>query len=156
MTQHALESLNRSKLVRFAAGLVGDDAAEDVVQDVYLKLLQPHATFRDEAALETWVMACVRNTAIDHLRKNDPIDGGSIEDVNDATTVTSPDYDEAIDLRRAIDRLPPQLAETARAYMAHDSRESAAASLGLKVPGYATRLSKALRALRQSLGVNAL
>jgi RNA polymerase sigma-70 factor (ECF subfamily) len=43
--------------------------AEEVLQTVYLKILQGKATFRGESKLQTWLFAVIRKTAISEHRK---------------------------------------------------------------------------------------
>jgi RNA polymerase sigma-70 factor (ECF subfamily) len=44
-------------------------AAEDLVQDVFVKVVQSAADFKHEARFSTWTYAIARNVCIDHLRK---------------------------------------------------------------------------------------
>jgi RNA polymerase sigma-70 factor (ECF subfamily) len=44
-------------------------AAEDVLQKAYLKILTGRARFRGEANFKTWLLALIRNTAIDQWRQ---------------------------------------------------------------------------------------
>src|SRR6476660_8238037 len=43
--------------------------AEEVLQTVYLKILEGKARFRGEASLKTWLFAVIRKTAIGEYRK---------------------------------------------------------------------------------------
>src|SRR5215208_2482913 len=43
--------------------------AEEVLQTVYLKILQGKATYRGECKLQTWLFAVIRKTAITEHRK---------------------------------------------------------------------------------------
>ncbi|MBK8258582.1 MAG: RNA polymerase sigma factor [Polyangiaceae bacterium] len=43
--------------------------AEDLVQDVFVKIVQSAADFKHEARFTTWAYAIARNVCIDHLRK---------------------------------------------------------------------------------------
>jgi RNA polymerase sigma-70 factor (ECF subfamily) len=45
-------------------------AAEDVLQSVYLKILNGKARYRGEANLKTWLFAVIRKTAISERRSN--------------------------------------------------------------------------------------
>src|SRR5437764_13655584 len=45
-------------------------AAEEVLQTVYLKILEGKARFRGEASLKTWLFAVIRKTAISEHRRN--------------------------------------------------------------------------------------
>ncbi len=44
-------------------------AAEDLVQDVFVRIVQNAADFKHEARFSTWAYAIARNLCIDHLRK---------------------------------------------------------------------------------------
>jgi RNA polymerase sigma-70 factor (ECF subfamily) len=44
-------------------------SAEDIVQDVFVRVVQKAATFKHEARFTTWVYSIARNLCIDHLRK---------------------------------------------------------------------------------------
>lgn len=49
----------------------GDRAeAEEVLQTVYLKILQGKARFRAEASLKTWLFAVIRKTAVNEHRRS--------------------------------------------------------------------------------------
>ena len=43
--------------------------AEEVLQTVYLKILERKAIYREESKLKTWLFAVIRNTAISERRK---------------------------------------------------------------------------------------
>jgi RNA polymerase sigma-70 factor (ECF subfamily) len=44
-------------------------AAEDLVQDVFVKVVQSAADFKHESRFSTWAYTIARNVCIDHLRK---------------------------------------------------------------------------------------
>ena len=46
------------------------EEAEEVLQTVYLKILEGKAQFRGEASLKTWLFAVIRKTAMGERRKN--------------------------------------------------------------------------------------
>lgn len=45
------------------------NAAEDVTQDVFLRVVQNAAEFKHEARFSTWLYTIARNLCIDQLRK---------------------------------------------------------------------------------------
>lgn len=45
------------------------NVAEDLVQDVFVRIVQNAADFKHEARFSTWAYAIARNICIDHLRK---------------------------------------------------------------------------------------
>ncbi len=61
---------HQSALYNFAVRLIGaPSAAEEVVQDAFVRVVQNAAEFKHEARFTTWVYTIVRNLCIDHLRK---------------------------------------------------------------------------------------
>ncbi|MEM8524146.1 MAG: RNA polymerase sigma factor [Bacteroidota bacterium] len=44
------------------------EAAEEVLQNTYLKILEGKAKFREHSSFKTWLFSVIRFTAIDHLR----------------------------------------------------------------------------------------
>jgi RNA polymerase sigma-70 factor (ECF subfamily) len=58
----------RSRITRYLAVLAGDDNAEDLCQEVFLKVDKSLKDFRDEAKLSTWIYRIATNTYHDHFR----------------------------------------------------------------------------------------
>ena len=58
----------RSKIHRYLARLVGEYEAEDLTQEVFLKISRALPAFRGESKLSTWVYRIATNTAVDKLR----------------------------------------------------------------------------------------
>jgi RNA polymerase sigma-70 factor (ECF subfamily) len=99
----------------FVGRRIGDpDAAEDVLQEVYLKIHSRIGTLEDEEKIAAWVYAIVRNAVRDHYRAQRPtqrldeepaeppdIEGDELE-VNLARSVPSstacPDHREVLRL----------------------------------------------------------
>jgi RNA polymerase sigma-70 factor (ECF subfamily) len=52
-----------------AVSVVGPSDADDVTQDVFLKVFHRIADLRDAAALPAWLCGIARNAAVDHLRR---------------------------------------------------------------------------------------
>lgn len=46
-----------------------EELAKDVLQQVYLKILEGKATLKEEGKARTWIFSIIRFTAIDQLRK---------------------------------------------------------------------------------------
>lgn len=112
-------------LFRSARGIVADDAAaQDVVQETYLKAFLALHTFRGECALGTWLARIAIRTALDQQRRRDRI--VALDERTDIDMPTPMEYlmarnapaTEAPDsqaeqsqlratLQRAIDSLPP-------------------------------------------------
>ncbi len=64
-----------SRLHRFIVGRVPDpDTAEDILQDVYLKIHAKIDGLREEDRLESWIYQITRNAIIDYYRRARPQD----------------------------------------------------------------------------------
>jgi RNA polymerase sigma-70 factor (ECF subfamily) len=58
----------RPKILRYLARMVGEVEAEDLTQEVFIKVSQSLSDFRNESQLSTWIYRIAANTAIDKLR----------------------------------------------------------------------------------------
>jgi len=56
------------KILRYLAYLVGEHEAEDLTQEVFVKVNRAIKTFRGESRLSTWLYRIATNTGIDRLR----------------------------------------------------------------------------------------
>jgi RNA polymerase sigma-70 factor (ECF subfamily) len=60
----------KKKMYYFALDLVGDPAdAEDISQEVFLKMFRGFKTFKRDAKLSSWLYRIAYNASIDHLRR---------------------------------------------------------------------------------------
>ncbi|HET7319016.1 MAG TPA: sigma-70 family RNA polymerase sigma factor [Nitrospirota bacterium] len=55
-------------ILRFLARLVGEEEAEDVAQEVFLRVDRGLEGFRGESSMGTWIYRIARNAALDRLR----------------------------------------------------------------------------------------
>jgi RNA polymerase sigma-70 factor (ECF subfamily) len=61
---------HKTPIYNFILRLVrSTSAAEDLTQDVFVKVVQSAADFKHESRFSTWAYAIARNICIDHLRK---------------------------------------------------------------------------------------
>ena len=58
----------RPKIYRYLTHLVGDHEAEDLTQEVFVKVSRALETFRGESQLSTWLYRIATNAAIDKMR----------------------------------------------------------------------------------------
>jgi RNA polymerase sigma-70 factor (ECF subfamily) len=58
----------RPGVLRFLSRLVGDEEAEDVAQEVFLRVDRGLEGFRGESSIGTWIYSIARNAALDRLR----------------------------------------------------------------------------------------
>jgi RNA polymerase sigma-70 factor (ECF subfamily) len=58
----------RPGVLRFLSRLVGEEEAEDVAQEVFLRVDRALEGFRGESSLGTWIYRIARNAALDRLR----------------------------------------------------------------------------------------
>lgn len=58
------------KIHHYVTRLVGSQVAEDLTQEIFLKIRNSSATFRNESQLSTWVYRIATNAAIDKLRSS--------------------------------------------------------------------------------------
>lgn len=69
-TEH-LFSLYKGDVYRYARFTLGSPtAAEDVVQEVFLRVLKSWDRYRGDASPKTWLWSLVRSSIVDHARKH--------------------------------------------------------------------------------------
>ncbi len=70
--ENAFDSLVRRHLktvYRLSFRIAGKEAAEDIVQETFLKVWKKFSSFRRSGNFKAWLLGIARNAAIDHLRK---------------------------------------------------------------------------------------
>ncbi|MEO6056817.1 MAG: sigma-70 family RNA polymerase sigma factor [Gemmatimonadales bacterium] len=154
---HAFERLYRGHLVRIAGlarRMSGDDDADDVVQDVFVRAWQKLSTFRGEAAFGTWLHRLAVNVILGRreqfgIRRQRHLDGdAALERV--AGRRTTPEI--SMDFETAIARLPDGAREV---FVLHDvegyRHEEIGRMLGLATGTSKSQLHRARMALRRHL-----
>jgi RNA polymerase sigma-70 factor, ECF subfamily len=66
-----LYSTFHPRILRYLARLVGPGEAEDLAQDVFVRISRSLAEFRNESQLSTWIYRIATNAAIDRMRSAD-------------------------------------------------------------------------------------
>lgn len=130
----------------FLRGRVRNEAdAEDLLQEVFLKVHQRIAGLRDTAKIEGWIYQIARNAVVDHYRRQRPAEpliddfAAGSEEVN---------VDDEIDLRPAVRRMLEALLVKYRDALVltefrGQTQRDAAASLGVSVTAVKSRVQRA-------------
>ena len=131
-----------------------DDAAREVVQDVWIKVLRGIGRLRDGSKLRPWLFGIARRTMMDRLREQyaSPIE--TEIDVGDipADTGTAQDPHEIDQLERGLTRLPTAEREVLTLFYLEDlSLNDIAGALGVPIGTVKSRLFRARRMLRQEM-----
>jgi RNA polymerase sigma factor (sigma-70 family) len=145
-------------LFSFLLRLTGDRTlSEDLVQEVFVRLLKYRHTYRGESQFTTWMFQIARNLRVDHFRKH-----RREGDLNEeqATDYASPDptpgeqvvqNQEARLLKDALSRLSPEKREVLLLTRFHNLKhEEIAEILGCSVPSVKARVFRAMQDLRES------
>jgi RNA polymerase sigma factor (sigma-70 family) len=156
----ALYDLTAAKLYGLILRIQRDRyLAEDVLQDVYLRVWQAAASYAPEAGRPLpWLCAIARNRAIDSVRRKAEVQGPAHEDGEDwVARLIDPQDDAAAFLDRdalvaCLGRLDPAHRDcVVRAYCEGLSREELAEHYGRPVNTIKTWLHRALASLKACL-----
>lgn len=139
--------------------LVGDrDAAEDLTQDVFLRVLRDIGQFRGESRFRTWLLRAARNRVVDwgreHARRRAREERMALE--GEAEAATPRDQAGTLARRdlvaRALDRLRPESREVLVLARFHDlPHAELAVALGCTAAAARVRLHRAMHELREQV-----
>ena len=125
-----------------------DEGAKDVLQMVYLKILEGKARYNEKANVKTWIFSVIRNTAIDYQRSQQvsyPL--GLVNNI-----VEESDYAESIDYRKVIQQLPERQHQVMLLVFYHGlTLEQVAAVLELGIGTVRTHYDRGKKALKELL-----
>ncbi len=159
----------KQKVFFLALDMVGNPVdAEDVSQDVFLKIHRSFATFKRDAKLGSWIYRITYNACIDHLRKRQSAPGTVEDEVLEAGFHAEPamPVSAALDpartaessliqekINRALESVSPQekavfLLRHYEDYMLKDI----AKTLNLSVGSVKSYLFRAVKKLQKELG----
>ena len=153
------------KIVGYLRRLVGELDAEDMAQEVFVKVSRSLESFRGEASLSTWIYRIATNTAMDLLRKSPSQrrTPASTADTGDDETAPpddgSPPLDTLLirkDMNDCIRGLVNALPDNYRTVLFLSDLEGftnaeIGAVLGLSLDAVKIRLHRARQALRKSM-----
>jgi RNA polymerase sigma-70 factor (ECF subfamily) len=122
-----LVSRHRQAALRVAAGIVGSNQAEDVVQDALLLAHRALASLKDRTKFSRWLMAITRWRALRALRQERrhafghvPLDESVLETLSDLASAPRQTDAETALLTAALASIPPEYAEVIRYHFLHD------------------------------------
>jgi RNA polymerase sigma-70 factor (ECF subfamily) len=150
----------RRRLFGLAYGILRDRAAaEDVAQEVFVKVWQAMGSYDGRARLSTWIYAIARNAAISALRKRPRATSLSDPDVSAEAELAeassqAPESDDP-QLWRLVETLPEKQRQVVTLYYQEDrSTEEVAEMLGLPVNTVKTHLHRARARLAVALAAS--
>lgn len=129
------------------------DEAEDVLQTVYLKLLDGRARYEGRASLRTWLFAVIRNTAADRRRQSWVWSLG-LDRLwqKRVSPAPGPDGERRVQVRVALLELPARQREVLELVFYHDlTVEEAAQVMGVSVGSARVHYDRAKRRLAERL-----
>ena len=128
---------------------LSDDDAEDVFQEAFTRTYTHLHTLRDDQAIRPWIAQMTRRLAIDRLRSGArEAASGQLPEEGQPDRVLE-HIDEALDVHRAMERLPEHCQEILDRFFARDeSYQTIGAALGIPPGTIASRISRCLSKLR--------
>ncbi len=154
---HAFERLYRAHVARvhtLARRMLGEEHADEVTQDIFVRAWQKLATYRGEAAFGTWLHRLGVNVVLARREELGKRRRRFLED--DGVLAAAPGRHDSpelsVDFEAAIERLPPGAREV---FVLHDvegyRHEEIAGLLGVAVGTSKSQLHHARMALRRHL-----
>jgi len=156
-----LFSEHRQPVYHYLYRLLGSfEAAEDVLQDVFVKAYSALPGLKDGSNYRAWLYRIATNAARDHFRRQklrqwlplrDEEDGaGEVADEGYAGEPNGAPTELSIDVQRALDRLPVKYREALLLYSVQElSTAEIATALGIGQSAVKMRLSRARELFRQ-------
>ena len=128
--------------------------ADDVLQDVFLKVHRQLPSLENEERLAPWLYRVARNTLIDRYRRSDGTELVEASDDLAALEPDGPDAEKAISacLRQMIEDLPPSYRDAlVLSELEGVPQRVVAERLGLSLSGAKSRVQRGRRMLRDAL-----
>ena len=147
---------HHARLYRYCLRMTGDrQASEDLVQDVFMRMLKYKATFKDDSSFVPWMFGIARNACVAHLRR------APTQHLSDETLERTPegallDHDPVADqqselVRRALLTLPLERREVlVLSRYEFKTYEEIARALGCSVGAVKVRAHRAMKQLREA------
>jgi RNA polymerase sigma-70 factor (ECF subfamily) len=142
-------------LFDFLSRMTGNStAAEDLVQDIFVRILKYRATYRDDGRFETWLFRIARNARADYFRGRPTMEPIADEALQRPETAAGPAHQleqgrEVMRLKRALMMLRDDKRELiVLARYREMKHEQIAVLLGVDTGTVKVRLHRAVRELR--------
>lgn len=142
----------RDRVFRLALSMVRNRSeAEDVTQDIFLRLWRALPGYSGRASLSTWIYAISRNSCLSQLRKRRPqvsLDDPDMQADPAIEALAAPTTDDSatVSVERMLDSLAPQYRQVVTLFYLEDkSCEQTAAALGIPVGTVKALLHRARR-----------
>jgi RNA polymerase sigma-70 factor (ECF subfamily) len=151
----ALFERYRPRLFAFLARRCGDAAAaEDLLQETWLRLVRSRARYDPRRRFSTWLFQIANNLCRDRARRAaaEARRGEAVQVLSRLASAARPESgaDQALELRRRLERLPDRLREVLVLRYYHGLQEAEIAAIaGIARGTVKSRLHQALRALRE-------
>ena len=144
----------RTRLYRFIRGRVEDeDAAEDLLQEVFLRIHTRMETLSDSSRLESWVYQIARHAIIDHYRRRRDL-AEIPETVADEDRFVEPDAAETLasSMREMVEALPePYRQALLLTEYEGLTQGELAERLGISLSGAKSRVQRARQKIKDEL-----
>lgn len=122
-----------------------DELAKDVLQTVYLKILEDKARFKEKSGFRTWLFAVIRNTALDTLKKNVRHDN-----LESAMFMLADEEQEEMNYKKLLGQLPEQQAHVLLLAFYHDmTLESISIVMEISVGSVRTHYERGKKRLKE-------
>ena len=146
---------HHARVYGYCLRMTGNRAtAEDLVQDVFMKMLKYKATFKNDSELVPWMFGIARNACLGHLRK------AAVDHVPDTTAIEEAPADGEADeprdeqqadlVRRALLKLPAERREVlVLSRYEYKTYDEIARVLDCSVGAVKVRAHRAMKQLRE-------
>ena len=134
--------------------LAGGDHAEDLLQEIWIRVIRKIKTLRDARAFPAWLYKIARHEVISRTRIKDPFVGLPEEEIDSLGVITEPDFTEQDSewIHQALDRLKAHHKEILTLFFLEDlSHQQIADVLNIQVGTVKSRLYFAKQSLRLEL-----
>jgi RNA polymerase sigma-70 factor (ECF subfamily) len=146
----------REPLYDFFSRLTGNRvASEDLVHDVFVRILKYRSTYREANRFITWIYQIARNARTDYLRKHNPVALEDYRMAESARDITTPGHQHEENQEKALlQRALMQLPESSRellilARFQEMEYEDIAELYGISLGAVRTRVYRAVKELRE-------